>query len=753
MIKEKSQKKKENKPLSPAMEIMSGILRFLGRILVTAFAVLIISGCIIGCAMTASVLKMIPENAELDLNTLELNYTSLIYVKNPETGVYEEDAKLYGAKGRREWVDYDHIPQYVLDATVAAEDKRFWEHQGVDFARTISATLHFLTGTNAGGGSTITQQLIKNVTGDDAVRIDRKIREIFRAIALEKEFTKEQIIEAYLNVVTFGYNTYGIQAAANLYFDKDVSELTVAEAAGLISLTQNPSKWDLFTNEEDHSRRDYIFNTMEEIGVIDSKECDSLKATTLTTSQGTITSSSGKKVQGWFTDFVIDQVIEDLMAEYGWTYQKANEELFNGGYRIYSTEDRTIQNILEEKYLDESTFPTVANTEQPDSCFVIMNYNGEVVGIVGSKGEKSGARLFNIACDGVRHVGSTMKPISSYALALETNLINYSTVMVDEVVHTAGEEGFENDWPVNYYEGYMGPVTVEYAVQRSVNTIPVKLVELLTPRAVFDFLRDNLHISTLVDSGYNNDVAVAPMSLGSLTKGISPLELTGAYQMISNGGLYIEPHAYTEVKNSRGEVVLKANATPERVISAETATILNKLLQKVVTGQYGTGTTASLEAQGIPVAGKTGSSTDNTDLWFVGMTPYYVGTTWLGYPDEMKEIIYYSYPTPVIWKNVMSAVHTAKGLNNSGEFIESNNVVEETYCTETGEIATEYCTSTAVGWYKKGHEPSRCTEHYAGGSRGSYRYEEGEEEEERSSSRRGHSYRDEEEEFEYRYND
>jgi len=704
----------EKRELPAALQVIGGFFRFLVRILATLLAVLIISGCIIGCVMTVTILGMVSGESEIDLTKLELNYTSIIYVKDPETGVYEEDTKLYGSNGRREWVDYDEIPQYVIDATVAAEDKRFWDHQGVDFVRTLSATLGWLTGNDAGGGSTITQQLIKNVTGDDAVRIDRKIREIFRAIALEKEYSKEQILEAYLNVVTFGYNTYGIQAASNLYFDKDVSELTLAEGAGLISMTQNPTKWDLFTNEKDRSRRDYIYDTMLEMGTITQEEHDTLYNTVLTTSKGSITETDSSKYQSWYTDFVIEQVISDLMNEYDWTYQKANEELYNGGYRIYSAEDRTVQTILEDKYKDEATFPAVVNEVQPDSCFVIMNYNGEVVAIVGGKGEKTGSRLFNIASDGVRHVGSAIKPISTYALAIETNLITYSTVITDEVVHHAGEEGFDADWPVNYYGSYLGPVTVEYAIQRSINTIPVKLVDLLTPRAVFDFLRDKLHISTLVESGYNNDVARAPMALGALTKGISPLELCAAYQMIGNGGLYISPHAYTEVLDSDGEVVLKANTTPERAVSAETAMILNKLTQRVVSGPHGTGTTANLSAQGITVAGKTGSATDNTDLWFVGLSPYYVGVTWLGYAEEMKEIVYYSYPTPVIWKNVMSAVHTAKGLNNSGEFPVSNNVVAESYCTETGDLATEYCPSTAIGWYKKSNEPSMCTEHYEG---------------------------------------
>ena len=179
---------------------------------------------------------------------------------------------------------------------------------------------------------------------------------------------------------------------------------------------------------------------------------------------------------------------------------------------------------------------------------------------------------------------------------------------------------------------------------------------MLTPRAVFDFMTQKLHITSLIDTGEVNDVGVAPMALGSLTVGVSPLELAGAYQMIGNGGLYIKPHSYTEVLDSDGAVVLKANTSPERVVSAETATILNKLCQRVTSGPYGTGTHANLSSYGIKTAGKTGSASDNTDLWFVGMTPEYLGVVWLGYSEGMQEIKYNTYPTPIIWKGVMQKI-------------------------------------------------------------------------------------------------
>ena len=696
------------------VKILKAIMRFFARALVTVLSVFIISGCIIGCVLATVVLGMVDDADVIDLDQLELSYTTIIYTKDSETGVFVEDTKLYGESGKLIWADYDQFPDYLIDTVVAAEDKRFWQHQGVDFARTIQATLSFLSGGDSGGGSTITQQLIKNVTGANEVRIDRKVKEIFNALALEKKYSKQQILEAYLNVIALGYNTKGVQAAANMYYDKDISELTLAECAGLIAITNNPSIYEPFGHPENNKgRREYIYSEMLEVGYIDRAEYDTLCGVDIVTSKGQVTGKESGKYTSWFIDYVIDEVIGDLMDEYGWDYSTAQYNLYNGGYRIYATVDNKIQNIVEDYYENVDGFPKVRNEVQPDSAFVILNYDGEVVAIVGGKGEKTGSRLFNIAAHGKRHIGSTIKPISSYALGIENDLITFSTVITDEPIYkegeTMGSTTFKSDWPVNYFEGYMGDVTVRTAVARSINTIPVKLVTLLTPRTVFDFLTQKLHITTLVDSGTNNDVAVAPMALGSFTQGVSPIELAGAYQMIGNGGLYIEPHSYTKVLDSEGAVVLTANTAPERVISAETSMILNKLCQEVVYGQYGTAN-SSAQIPGFTVAGKTGSASDNTDLWFVGMTPQYLGVCWLGYSEGMKEIKYSTYPTPVIWQAIMKQV--MKGEDPSVTFPESSNVVSATYCVASGDLAGSSCAETLTGWYKKDNLPGNCTRCY-----------------------------------------
>lgn len=719
--KEKQDSRKEEKPAKPKsmfLRVLGTIFGILAKLLVTILSVLIISGCIIGCVLSAAVLGMVDEAEDIDLDAMELNYTTIIYSRDKDTGEFVEDTKLYSESGKLIWCDYEDMPQYLIDAVVAAEDKRFWTHQGVDFTRTLSATIGFLTGNGSGGGSTITQQLIKNATGKDEVRIDRKVREIFNALALEKKYSKQQILEAYLNIVTFGYNTYGIQAASNLYFNKDVSELSLEECVALISITNWPSKYELFGHmEKNAERREYVYGQMLGMGYIDRQEYDSLVAKPIITKRGQPSpSEANSKYQSWFMDFLIEDVIDGLMEEYGWDYKTAESKLYSGGYKIYSTVDNFVQSEIENYYEDPDNFPQMYNTVQPDSAFVVLNFDGEIVGMVGGKGEKQGSRLFNIASDGKRHIGSTIKPISSYALAIENNLITYSTVITDEPTYKAGETvgstTFAADWPINFYSGYLGDVTVEFAVQKSVNTIPVKLVTLLGPETVFDFMTNKLHITSLVSTGANNDVAVAPMALGSLTVGISPLELAGAYQMIGNGGLYIKPHSYTQVLDRDGAVILKANTSPERVVSPETSMILNKLTQQVFVGASGTGTAGYIK--GYKLAGKTGSASDNTDLWFVGMSPDYLGVVWLGYAKGLERVKYQTYPTPIIWKSVMKNI--IGNTDPSHDFPQSSNVVAMAYCKKSGDLAGPSCTSVGTGWYKKDNLPGTCLEcggHYS----------------------------------------
>ncbi|MGN0626029.1 MAG: transglycosylase domain-containing protein [Oscillospiraceae bacterium] len=712
------------------------ILKELGsvffRTLATMFFVMVITGCIVACVMTVYIVGFLDDESDLDLNSLEMNYTSILYVQDKSTGEYVELNRLHGEENRI-WVDYENIPQHLIDAAIAGEDKRFKEHQGVDWSRTLYATVtHFLKG-GTQGGSTITQQLIKNITGEKDFSVERKIKEIFRALSLEKSNSKEQIIEAYLNSIHLGWNTDGVQAAANLYFGKDVSQLSIAESAALIAITQNPSKRELFNHEENNrERREWILGQMLEQGYITQTEYNQAMAEKIQVVTYDNSSDTAQKATlSYFEDYVLEEVIQDLMDKYGYTYETAESKVLKGGYRIYTTMDKDIQDYLDVAFADQdaenSIFPTVRGynlktfsyvDEQPDAAMVIMEPNGKLVGIAGGRGEKEGDRILNLAADGVRQPGSSIKPLSVYGPAMDFDMIYWSKIFDDNPVEKADENTqFTNDWPINHYGSYMGDVTVDYAIRRSTNTVAVRVLQLLTPQVSYDFMVNQLHFTTLVGSGANNDVDRAPLGLGALTKGVTVMEMTAAYQIFDNGGLYYEPYSYSVVYDSEGNVILEQNPIPQRVISEDSAEVMNKLLQRVVTGEQGTGGTAKFGS--MPVAGKTGTTSNDVDQWFMGMTPYYVGGVWFGYSDDSNiQIRYSSYPPPIIWKRVMQHIH--EGLEVK-DFPTSGKVVEMTYCVESGEIATSACPETATGWYKESNIPGTCVQHL-----GSVESEEGE---------------------------
>lgn len=681
--------------------LAKGTLLTAGRLLATAIMVMIITGCIVACVLTVYILGFIKQDNNVDLNNISLNYTSIIYVEEKESGEFYELQRLHG-KENRIWVEIDQMPKYLQHAVVALEDKRFYEHQGVDWQRTAAAFVNQFVPILKGnqGGSTLTQQLIKNITGEDEVRVERKVKEIFSALALSKKFSRDQILEAYLNTVAFGNNTNGVQAAANLYFNKDVSELTLAECASIISITQNPTKFDPFTRPENNvARRNDALYFMHEQGYITDREYEQALKEELVTDRTQAVQKLNSS-NNWFVDYLIEAVISDLMAEKGITYRQAESLLFRSGYRIYTTMDTEIQSYLDENYLiGNKIFPKVTNKEYPESAFVVMDKNGKILALAGSDREKTGDRMFNRATEAVRHPGSTIKPISAYLQGFETNLITWSSMWDDNPIEYKG-----STYPRNYYGTYLGNITIDEAVRRSTNTIPVKIIQAITPQRSFDFLKNRLGVDSLVAP---EDIDLGPMALGGMNKGMTPLELAGAYQVYANGGMFTRPYCYTRVEDSGGNIVLEKDTSAERVISYETSTIVNKLMQRVTSAPLGTGTAANLGT--MPVAGKTGTSSDDKDQWFVGITPYYIGVVWLGY-DHPQQIRYTSlpYPPPVLWKNVMRDLH--EGLDPV-QFDASPNVVSMNYCTVSGDLATDYCPTTAVGWYKTSYIPGSCTAH------------------------------------------
>ena len=687
------------------------LMRKVGKTLLTLFLIGVLTIClVIGGVVFIVLSNFDSEEYKIDIDKASLNYTSIVYGLD-ENGQYKECERIWAGENRI-WVDYDKIPQNMKDAVVAVEDRRFRDHDGVDWGRTIYAFLNMFLNfyKTEFGASTITQQLVKNLTGANQHSITRKINEILTAVNLEKENSKDEILEAYLNVMPLDQNLNGVQSAAKAYFNKDVSDLTLAECASLAAITQHPTKYGPFReNNKNKERREMILGMMLEQKLITQQEYDDAMKEEIVFTKEQF-KQDVNSYQSYYVDQVIVDVVNDLVETKGYTKSYAKEVVNYQGIKIYTPMDINLQDKLEYEFESMNAFPKVNGAVAPQSAMAIVGLDGRVQALVGGLGKKEGDLLFNRATSALRQPGSTMKPISIYGLSIEKGLINWSTIMSDKKIKLEDGTVFSN-----YYNGYLGKMPIEYALQRSVNTIPVQLSQKLTPRESFNFLTNKLGITSLVSSrkvGTNvlSDINLSPMSLGGLTDGISPLELASAYQIFANGGYYNKPVTYLRVEDSEGNVLLENKSEPERVISEETAVIMNKMLQRVVTGKYGTGTAAQLK--NLPVGGKTGTTNDKKDIWFVGLTPYNVSALWYGY-DIPKNLTGIPVSTPRLWKNIMSNVMADK---EEKEFIDSPNVIECKYCLTTGKLASANCKDTETGYYHKDKLPEICAKHSDGKS-------------------------------------
>ncbi|MBC8560428.1 transglycosylase domain-containing protein [Fumia xinanensis] len=704
--------KKKKQPASRTSKTVKHIVSHIMRILVTMMLVCVITGCIVVTAMVIYVMNFMEVDNGVNLDNINQSMTTMLYAEDPDEGLVEI-YRMSGEKRRIE-VDLSDIPQYVQDAFIATEDKRFMDHEGVDWVRTISVSVKAILQGGSQGGSTITQQLVKNATNDDEVTPIRKLREIFRALDLERNYTKAEILESYLNIIFLGGRNYGVEAASQYYFGCHVWELTVPQAASLAGMTRSPNnrRPDLHP-EKNKERRDYSLECMRDQGMITPEEYEQYIQEPVVTvdhsgndQDDVDTGDSAVKegISSYFVDAVIEDVLADLMEKYGWSRDYAYDRLKNGGYRIYTTEDIALQTTLEKKFADWRTFSSKqikpdADGNIPEAAFVLMDYDGRILALVGGKGEKTESRGFNRATMAKRPPGSSMKPLAVYAPAVEYDLINWSTVLVDGPATKIDGK----DWPKNYENKYYGDTTIVEAVRKSRNTIPVKLMQQLTPERSVEFLQKKFGITTLVTTGKYNDFGLS-LSIGSMTDGLYLKELTAAYAPFGNGGNYYSPITYTRIEDANGNIILDNQSKKTRAISEDTASIMNRLLYEVVNGEGGTGREARLNSK-MPVIGKTGTTQDYNDLTFVGMTPYYIGGVWTGY-DTPKSLPYKSmYDPDTIWKNVMEDIH--KGLENK-QFDLSSNIVQLEYCTESGLLKSSSCPHTAVGYYKANAKPGVC---------------------------------------------
>lgn len=646
------------------------------------------------------------------------NQTSFIYAYDKDKKPVEI-ARLHGVEDRV-WVDLDDISPYMSKAFIAIEDKRFEKHHGVDWIRVAGV---ITKPSNLGqGGSTITQQLIKNVTNNKEVTVVRKFREILMALNLEKNYDKDTIIEAYMNTLYLGSGCYGVKTASQKYFGKDVKDLNAAECAVLASITQFPTKYNPLLNPEDNKeRQEYCLKKMYESGYLNKQEYDDAVSYHLifTNSDDYVPDTTNEevkksieeetKINSFYVDAVIDSFIQQMMDEYGYTKQQATNKLYYGGYKIYSAVDLDVQETLEDVYVNRTNFPNIKKDDGtlPQSSMTIMDYAGRVVAIVGKAGEKTQNRTLNRATSSWRQPGSTIKPIATYAPAIELNEINFSSKEKDYAIWVNGSL-----WPhnVDHTLGTGGNVTIQYAIQQSLNTVPTRIIkDKLGIDTSFEFLRDKFHLSNLDEE---KDRALSPLATGSLTNGTNTLEMCAAYATFGNGGKYYKPYFYYKVTNAQGTQVIFDNTKPkgEQVISSATSDIICELLQTVNTSYYGTAS----NVRKFQIMAKTGTTSEDCDRWFCAGTPYYVASVWLGY--DIKEPLNQSInPCGKIFFTVFDTIH--KGLADK-EFPKSDDVVEKRYCTITGKLAGSGCYSTKVGWYKKDELPETC--YYCSGSGNNY---------------------------------
>ncbi len=759
-----SNKKKQKSLDSKTNKASKTVSTSFVKILAFAFLLFIIVGICAGIGFVKSIIDAAPSISVDDI--IPEGYASFVYDQDGN-----EIAKLYGTDANRIPKELDEIPVYLRDAIVVIEDERFWQHNGIDLKGIVRAVFTNLKEKSLSeGASTITQQLIKNTVLTSTKTFERKIQEQYLAMEIEKKASKEQILENYLNTIALGRGTNGVQSAANKYFNKDVGQLTIAESAVLAAITQRPTFYDPVINPENNKKRQsrILKKLLDQEKITQSEYDIAINEDVYQNIQIVKNNMPSTSTQSYYVDEVYKRVKEDLMIQKGYTEAQAVNLIYRGGLSIYINQDLEMQAILDEAYVNEDNFPpknkdygvrlhyslTVKKEEgtkdyykekefdtdqeaidfieqykkevvgpndeiigetptfvpQPQSAMVVMDqHTGEVKAMVGGRGKKKGNLILNRATDSPRPTGSTFKVLAAYLPAIDTAGYTLATVLDDVPTIIPGQNKI---WPKNYYPHFKGLSTVREGIVHSMNIITVKTLNDIGVQTGFDYLL-NLGFTTLVDrtdENGNTDKGLA-LALGGLTEGVSVLELTAAYAAIANNGVYIEPTFYTKVLNQDNKIILEKEPVTRTVMKETTAFLLTDAMVDVV--KYGTGTKVNFKTQ--PIAGKTGTSTDDKDILFAGYTPYYTAVVWEGY-DLPKEQDSYDAYHKIMWRYVMERIH--KDLPRI-EFVRPSGIVPKKICTESGKLAVEgLCDLDPRGtvrteYFAKGTEPTeKCTTHF-----------------------------------------
>ncbi|KAB3531474.1 transglycosylase domain-containing protein [Alkaliphilus serpentinus] len=698
------------------------------RILKVFVLIIILAGFIAGGATVGAVLGIIKEAGPIDATNIYelLDESSFILDSNGE--VIEK----VQSEGLRIIIDYQNMPEDLINAFVAIEDERFWIHSGVDIKRIFGAAWTNLKTGSKQGASTINQQLAKLIFLTKEQTLTRKITDAYYGILINRQLSKDQILEAYMNTIPLGSGANGVEAAAQVYFSKSVGDLTLAESALIAGITRNPSRYSpmrtitkdkvtedhhilydgdptytIVYNDDYQDRMETVLAMMLQHNYITEDEYNAALDEDIKASLNP-NRFFAEEISSYFGDLVKRDVINALEKE-GYSSEDANSLLRSGGLRIYSTMDVRIQKILEEEYDNPDNFPgTLKDSEgnllrdeegniQPQSAMVITDYHtGEIKALVGGR-MISGQKIFNRALS-TRQPGSSMKPLAAYTPAIDQGFT--AATVIDDTPIYLDKDHPDKPWPNNWYkEGYYGLITFREAIQQSSNVGAVKVATMLgadETSAIATMLEyiEKMGITTVVRSSHpvvrgNKIYSDETFStvLGGMTMGVTPIDMASAYGVYANEGVYIEPITFTKIYDRHGNLLYENKPEVRRVLTPQVSYIMTDMLKTAVSA--GTGSRARLDTNNseIPVAGKTGTTSENKDAWFVGFTPYYSASVWIG-NDIPKTLVDGSRISTELWKKVMARVH--EGYTPKS-FTMPEDIIRVNVCTESGKLPSELC--------------------------------------------------------------
>lgn len=701
-----SQYVEKNEPsdlnLPPKKNPVGAFFKTLFKMILTIFMVFVTAFIIIGISMIVYIAGISAEPTGINLKAKELNQTSHIYVKSEDTGEFEEYQALYRDENRV-WISFDNMPKAMKDAMVAIEDKRFYDHHGVDWTRTFGAFLSLATGTDNYGGSTLTQQLIKNIKDDNDVSLTRKIREIVTALKLEQEYTKDQILEAYLNVVNFGSNCQGVETASQTYFGKSISECSIAECAAIAGITQNPSKWNpLIYPENNKIRRETVLDEMYGQGMITEDEYNqAMKESEIMTfvdpddNDDDDDDEEETATRNWYHEQLFDDLKRDLAKYYNISKNAAEDMIFTEGLKIYSAMDVKMQKFVEDAAIniDKSYDPGL----QTGMC--LMGLDGRVIATAGSSVKKMGDLVFSRATDAVLQPGSSIKPVVVYPYAIERKELYYSSFVQDAPIEKYKiVDGEYQSGPDNWYPGYKGNMLLPDAIEISSNGTAAQVMKMIEPENAYDQVVTFMGFRNLSEEDKFN---IGGLSIGGLNGGVTVTEMAAAYTYMGNGGLYYEPYTYYYVTDADDNIILSPQDNiPKQAYSPETAYIMNRLLHYNVT--YSVNTRAgSTRISGWDIIGKTGTTDEDKDSWFCGISPYAVLAIWAGF-DTPQTISVNGQSVPTTnFKLIMEEYLKDKAPK---EYVKPASIVESYYSPYDGQISS-YGSDRYLGYYTEDNMP------------------------------------------------